>query len=296
MDDRYAGTMGAFLAASRSRVIPDAGEEFGPPRRRVPGLRREEIAILAGVSASYYTRLEQGQAANASPQVLDSLARALRMDDVERDHLHNLARAATRPLQLADPPEEQASAGFREVLTGLNDTPAMVLGRRRDILAWNAAGHALFAPHLDPADVDAAERRPNATEMIFLDPHMREFYLDWEAKAIASVGHLRVLAGRFPTDARLLALIGRLSVSSDAFVRIWAGHSIRTSSSATYRVRHPVAGELALRQQLLTSAETPGQSIVICTAVEGTSSQQSLSLLGRMTQSRLAVEIREETT
>ncbi|TXN28368.1 helix-turn-helix transcriptional regulator [Lacisediminihabitans profunda] len=289
MHSRDAGTVGAFLAASRARVIPDAGEERGPLRRRVPGLRREEIAILAGVSASYYTRLEQGQAANASPQVLDALARALRLGDVERDHLHNLARAATRPLPFADPPEEQASAGFREILTGLQDTAAMVLGRRRDILAWNRAGHALFAPHLDPADVDDSERRPNATEMIFLDPHMREFYLDWEEKAIASVGHLRVLSARFPTDARLLALIGRLSVSSDDFVRIWAGQSIRTSSSATYRVRHPVAGELALRQQLLTSAETPGQSIVICTAVEGTSSQHALALLGRMTQSGFAL-------
>jgi len=289
MNDRDVGTVGDFLAASRARLIPDTGEEVGPLRRRVPGLRREEIAIRAGVSASYYTRLEQGQAANASPQVLDALARALRLDEVERDHLYNLARAATSPLPLADPPDEQTSTGFRELLTGLQGTPAMVLGRRRDILAWNPAGHALFAPHLDPADVDDAERRPNATEMIFLDPHMREFYLDWEDKAVASVGHLRVLAARFPTDARLLALIGRLSVTSADFVRIWAGQSIRTSSSATYRVRHPVAGELNLRQQVLTSADTPGQSVVICTAVDGTSSQQSLALLGRMTESGFAL-------
>jgi len=281
MEDR-AGTLGAFLAASRARVIPDASEQVGPALRRVPGLRREEIAVIAGVSASYYTRLEQGQAANASPQVLDALARALRLGEVERDHLHTLARAATRPVALTEPAEEQAGVGFREILAGLHDTPAMVLGRRRDILAWNSAGHQLFAPHLDAADVDDDQRRPNATAMIFLDPHMRDFYLDWEAKAIASAGNLRVLAARFPTDARLLTLIGRLSVASDDFVRIWAAQSIGTSSTATYRVRHPVAGELALRQQLLTSDEIPGQSIVICTAVEGSSSGQALSLLGRL--------------
>ena len=276
-----AGSLGEFLYASRARLTPaDAGVVFAG-RRRVPGLRREEIAMLAGVSPSYYTRLEQGQAFNASAQVIDALSRAMRLSDAEREHLHRLARAGhTRPVPV-EPAEETVDAGLAELLDTVGDAPAMVFGRRRDILAWNPAGHALFAGHLDPRDVGKAESRPNATGLVFLDPHTRELYVDWREKALASVGHLRILASEYPSDARLLVLIGLLTVESAEFAAMWAANTIRPSRSAVYRMQHPVVGRLTITQQLLTTAQAPGQTLVICSAPKHSPSAEALSLLAR---------------
>ncbi|MFC4949707.1 helix-turn-helix domain-containing protein [Pseudonocardia sp. GCM10023141] len=275
------GTLGGFLHASRARLTPsDVGLGDHRPRR-VPGLRREEIAMLAGVSASYYTRLEQGQALNASAQVIDALSRALRLSDAEREHLHLLASAAHRRPAPVEPALETVDAGLAELLDTVGDAPAMVFGRRRDILAWNAAGHALLAGHLDPRAVEVPATRPNATELVFLDPHTRELYLDWQEKALASVGHLRILAAQFPDDARLLALIGQLAVESAEFASLWAANTIRPSQSAVYRMRHPVVGRLTVTQQLLTSVQAPGQTLVICSAPKGTSSAAALRLLSQ---------------
>jgi transcriptional regulator with XRE-family HTH domain len=276
-----AGSLGEFLYASRARLTPaDAGVAFAG-RRRVPGLRREEIAMLAGVSPSYYTRLEQGQALNASVQVIDALSRALRLGDAEREHLHRLARAGYARTAPVEPEEETVEAGLAELLDTVGDAPAMVFGRRRDILAWNPAGHALFAGHLNPDDVLGARTRPNATELAFLDPHTRELYVDWQDKALASVGHLRILASEYPTDARLLALIGRLTVESAEFAAMWAANTIRPSQSAVYRMQHPVVGRLTITQQLLTTAQAPGQTLVICSAPKHSPSAEALSLLTR---------------
>jgi transcriptional regulator with XRE-family HTH domain len=276
-----AGSLGEFLYASRARLTPaDAGLAFAG-RRRVPGLRREEIAMLAGVSPSYYTRLEQGQALNASAQVIDALSRAMRLSDAEREHLHRLARVGHARTAPVEPAEETADAGLAELLDTVGDAPAMVFGRRRDILAWNPAGHALFAGHLDPRDVRNAESRPNATELVFLDPHTRELYVDWREKALASVGHLRILASEYPSDARLLALIGLLAVQSAEFAAMWAANTIRPSRSAVYRMQHPVIGRLTITQQLLTTAQAPGQTLVICSAPKHSPSAEALSLLAR---------------
>jgi transcriptional regulator with XRE-family HTH domain len=275
------GSLGGFLHASRARLTPeDVGLGDDRPRR-VPGLRREEIAMLAGVSASYYTRLEQGQALNASMQVIDALSRAMRLSDAEREHLHVLASASHRRSTPVEPAHETVEAGLAELLDTVGDAPAMVFGRRRDILAWNPAGHALLAGHLDPQAVDTTETRPNATELVFLDPHTRELYLDWRDKALGSVGHLRILAAQFPNDARLLALIGRLAIESSEFASLWAANTIRTSQSAVYRMQHPVVGRLTVTQQLLTSAQAPGQTLVICSAPKDTPSAEALRLLSQ---------------
>jgi transcriptional regulator with XRE-family HTH domain len=275
------GSLGEFLYASRGRLAPDDVGLGIAGRRRVPGLRREEIAMLAGVSPSYYTRLEQGQALNASPQVIGALSRALRLSDAERQHLHRLARAGQGRPAPVEPAVETADAGLAELVDTVGDAPAMVFGRRRDILAWNPTGHALFAGHLDPGAVDDAERRPNATELVFLDPHTRELYVDWREKALASVGHLRILASQYPSDARLLALIGRLAVDSAEFAALWTANTIRPSQSAVYRMQHPLVGRLTITQQLLTTAQAPGQTLVICSAPKQSPSSEALALLAR---------------
>jgi transcriptional regulator with XRE-family HTH domain len=276
-----AGTLGDFLHASRSRLSPDdVGLAAGFGRRQVPGLRREEIAMLAGVSASYYTRLEQGQAGNASPQVIDALARALRLADAERDHLHALARAHWhRATAAALETEERVDPALAELLANLPGNPAMVVGRRRDILAWNPAGHQLFAGHLEAASVDDPARRPNATELVFLDARTRELYIDWEVKARASVGHLRMLAAMDPGDPALLSLIGRLTVESAEFAALWATNQIRTSATAVYRMLHPLVGRIDVTQQLLTSSEASGQTVIVCTAPPGSATAGALRML-----------------
>ena len=235
--------------------------------------------MLAGVSASYYTRLEQGQVDGASPQVIDALARALHLSAVESDHLHALARPPANPSRSSDPPVETVAEDFVQVLDGVGGTPALVFGRRRDILAWNPAGHALFAGHLDPAAVQDVAARPNATALVFLDGHTRELYVDWHEKAQASVGHLRILAAQYPGDRRLLALIGGLTVQSAEFAALWAANRVRPSNSSVYRMQHPLVGRLTVTQQLLSSASAPGQTLVLCTAARDSASAQALRLL-----------------
>ncbi|MGK5554676.1 helix-turn-helix domain-containing protein [Actinomadura kijaniata] len=196
-------------------------------RRCVPGLRREEIAQLAGVSASYYTRLEQGQSLNASAEVLDAIARALRLDHHERAHLHDLARAGRgRP---AAPPAtvERIPPATRDLLRAMGDVPAVVTGRRGDVLGWTRTGHALFAGHTDLTAPERPEDRPNTARIVFLDAHSRDLYVDREAKARAVTEHLRLVAGRHPEDRELAALIGDLSMRSREFAALWADHRVR---------------------------------------------------------------------
>lgn len=275
------GSLGEFLSASRARLTPDDVGLGDAGRRRVPGLRREEIAALAGVSPSYYTRLEQGQALNASPQVIDALSRALLLTEAEREHLNRLASPRYRMGAPVEPAEETVDAGLAELLDTVGDAPAMVFGRRRDILAWNPSGHSLFAGHLDLHAVDAPATRPNATELVFLDPHTRELYLDWAEKALCSVGHLRILAAQYPNDAQLLALIGRLAIDSPEFAAMWAANTIRPSQSAIYRMQHPLVGRLDVTQQLLTTPQAPGQTLVLCSTPKNSPSTTALRLLAQ---------------
>ncbi|MFB7631633.1 helix-turn-helix domain-containing protein [Streptomyces sp. NPDC056149] len=272
--------LGAFLRARRARLRPDdVGLPALPGVRRVVGLRREEVAQLAGVSVSYYTRLEQDQPVRASDGVLAALAGALRLDEHERTHLRELA--VRRPRPLGRPPGERVDALTRDLLRSVGPTPALVLGRRTDVLAWNAPARALLAGHLEPTAPDRPADRPNLARMTFLDPHTRHLYADWERKARAVVGHLRQVAGRHPEDGLLAALVGELSMQSAEFAALWSDHRIRPCEADAYRLRHPLAGELTVTQQILVLARTPDQSLVLVTAEEGSRSEDTLRGLVR---------------
>lgn len=229
------GRLGDFLYARRSQLTPaDVGLRDYGDRRRVAGLRREELALLAGVSASYYTRLEQGQSVGASPEILDAVARALCLDEAERRHLHDLADAGRRRTPARRPRAEQAGATTLHLLSTLESVPALVSGRRTDVLAWNRLGHALFAAHLSPDSPERTSERPNLARMLFLDPHTRALYADWTAKAKAVVENLRMVAGRHPDDTLLTSLIGELTVKSPEFAAMWTGHRVHPCDFARY--------------------------------------------------------------
>ncbi|WP_158166396.1 helix-turn-helix transcriptional regulator [Mycolicibacterium smegmatis] len=276
--------LGEFLRARRAQLNPeDVGlRDFGG-RRRVAGLRREELAQLAGVSVSYYTRLEQGQAVNASDAVLDALADALQLNVHERKHLRDLATQRAQPVR--KPPVERVSALTRDLLRSLGDLPAMVVGRRTDILAWNETGHALLAGHVDREAVERPGERPNLARMMFLDPHTRELYADWPRKARAVVGNLRYVAGRHPEDALLAALIGELTVKSEEFVTLWADHRVKRCEADTYDLRHPIVGPVTITQQNLVVARSPEQSLCIITTAAGSASEDAMKLLIRAARS-----------
>ena len=252
MDD-----LGAFLRSRRARLTPEhvGLATFGA--RRVPGLRREELAQLAGVSATYYTRLEQGQSTNASESVIEALARALELDDDERAHLHRLARpglATRRPRRR----RETVRASTVRLVEAMG-VPAVVLGLRTDVLAWNAQGHALLAGHV------ARDARPNLTRLLFLDAHTRELYTRWDEEAARAVASLRIVAGRFPEDRELAELVGELSVKSPEFAALWAKHPVANCVSGVKYLRHPELGEIELEFQALTLPDDSGQRILTYT-------------------------------
>lgn len=276
--DRPVTELGEFLRSRRDRLTPDEAGVRSYGRRRVPGLRREELAQIAGVSMTYLTRLEQGQSQNASDAVIDALARALRLDADERAHLFALARPAPPKRPRASAPET-AKPGAEQLLYAMGDVPAVLLGRFNDILAWNRAGHLLLAGHLD---ADAPERdadRPNQLRLLFLDPHTRDLYVEWEDEAALAVASLRYVAAQFADDRRLAELVGDLSVNSPDFARLWAGHDVRLCTSGVKRFRHPEVGELELGYEVLHLPEGNGQRILTHTARPGSTSAAALRLL-----------------
>lgn len=272
--------LGEFLVARRARLSPD---DVGLPRygdrRRVPGLRREELAMLAGVSAGYYTRLEQGQSLNASAEVLDAIAAALRLTTAEREHLHVLSTTTSHRNGRATPPEEHASADLRTLLSAMRHVPALVVGRRNDVLAWNRAGHALLAGHLDPASPDDPDTRPNLSRLVFLDAHTRALYRDWPAKARAVVGNLRILTARNPDDGCLAALVGELAIHSPEFAALWAEHTVEPCGRDVHDLAHPVVGDLTVTQQTFHVPQEPHQSLVTFTVEPGSASSAALTVL-----------------
>ncbi|ONI66792.1 transcriptional regulator [Kribbella sp. ALI-6-A] len=275
-----AGPLGDFLRARRSQLRPeDVGLRDLGPRRRVEGLRREELAQLAGVSVSYYARLEQGQSRGASQEVLEAIARALRLDAAEREHLERLANASRRTPKARRRRPERVTAETLDLLRALDGIPALVLGRRTDVLAWNELGHALLAGHIDPDSPDDPARRPNTSRMIFLDPHCRELYTDWKRKARAVVGNLRIAVGRHPDDPDLAALIGELSMKSPEFVALWADHRVAPCDAASYDLHHPVVGPVTVTQQTLAILRSPEQSLIAVTTPAGSPSESALALL-----------------
>ncbi len=276
------GALGAFLTVRRAQLSP---EDVGLPRygerRRVPGLRREEVAQLAGVGMSYYTRLEQGQSRGASPQVLDAIARALGLDAAEHEHLRALAAPPRRQPARRRPAPERVTPETAQLLTALGDAPAIVLGRRSDVLAWNTAGHALYAGHVPQDAPRDPGTRPNMARMVFLDPHTRDLYCDWGTKARAVVGHLRLLVGRHPDDPLLAGLVGELAIRDADFAALWADHRVRDCDVAFHAMRHPLVGELTVAQQTLPVPLDADQRLVVATAGAGTPAADSLALLAR---------------
>jgi transcriptional regulator with XRE-family HTH domain len=273
-------SFGAFLKSRRDRMTPQrAGlRTFGTPRR-VPGLRREELAQLAGVSLGYYTRLEQDQAGAASPQVLDAIARVLALEEAERAHLHNLARRSGRNV-LVRPRPERPHPRVLALLDAFDErTPALILGRRNDVLAWNSAGHALLAPHLDAdAPADPA-RRPSMSRLFFLDPHVRALHRNWAEQARTHVAYLRLVSGRHPEDARLAELIGELVMRSPEFAAIWARGQVEDCTAGTKRLHHPTVGDLDVDYQVWLQPDSPDNRLEIYTATPGSPSADALTLL-----------------
>ncbi|MEU4384195.1 helix-turn-helix transcriptional regulator [Promicromonospora sp. NPDC023805] len=259
-------SLGTFLKSRRDRVTPDTiGLRTYGSSRRVPGLRREELAHLAGVSVGYYTRLEQGQADAASAQVLDALARVLELDDVETLHLHNLARQPARG-GLAEPPVERPHPRVLALLTSLAEaTPAIVLGRRGDVLAWNRTGHALFAEHVAFEAPEDLGNRPSIPRMFFLDPLTRDLHSNWEELARIHVAYLRLTAGRFPDDARLANLIGELTMRSDRFATMWATGEVADCTTGDMRLRHPTVGATNIAYQVWLQPDSPDHRLEIYT-------------------------------
>ncbi|MEU7852650.1 helix-turn-helix transcriptional regulator [Nonomuraea sp. NPDC049141] len=277
--------LGEFLRSRRARLRPeDAGLPTYGGRRRVPGLRREELAQLAGVSAGYYTRLEQGQSPNASDAVLDAVARVLRLDDDERAHLYSLARpkrSATRRRVAAKP--EQVRPGVRLMIESFGDVPALIMGRFLDVLAWNPMAHALLAGHLDAAAPNRATERPNIARMLFLDPHMRELYPEWTRKARSTVEDLRLIAGRHPGAPELSRLISELTLGSPEFAELWAAHGVGDCGTAARTYCHPVVGGMTLMAEFMVLPNDEGQRVAVFNAEPGSPSEAALRMLAGLT-------------
>jgi transcriptional regulator with XRE-family HTH domain len=269
MDDNH---LGEFLRARRAGLQPQDVGMASHGARRVAGLRREEVAVLAGVNADYYTRLEQGRERNPSPQVLDALARALCLDTDSRAHLFRLSRS-TPGEEPSVHTAESVSPALRQLMDGYPHTPAFVLSRTLDLLAVNALAEALFTP-FEPAD--------NLARMTFLDPAGRHFYSDWERAAQATVANLRQAAGFDPDSPRLRRLVGVLTERSPDFTRLWKAHGVRGKTQDAKNLRHPEVGALALTYQAFDVRDAPGQQLVIYHAEPGSPSAQALDLLGSL--------------
>ncbi|MER5668599.1 helix-turn-helix domain-containing protein, partial [Streptomyces mirabilis] len=243
--------------------------------RRVTGLRREEVALLAGISSEYYTRLERGNATGVSESVIDGIARVLRLDEAERTHLLDLLRGAntTRPPRRR-PAQQRVRPTVQRVLDSMLGTPAFVLSGRLDILAANLLGRALFSPvYADPV------RPPNNARFVFLDPGATEFFRDWDKVAGDTVAMLRAEVGRDPYDRRLSDLIGELSTRSEEFRRRWAAHNVRIHTSGMKLLHHPVVGDLDLPFEAFPLGADAGQSLLTYTVEPGSPSQEALNLL-----------------
>ncbi|MFF1677444.1 helix-turn-helix domain-containing protein [Streptomyces sp. NPDC058256] len=271
--DRRA-ELSEFLRTRRARLKP---EDVGMPdfgrHRRVPGLRREELAQLAGVSVAYYTRLEQGNGRNVSAEVLDAISRALRLTDAEHAHLTHLAKPKEHKKKQGARPQ-QVRGALRQLLDTLDGVPAYITGRRSDVLVWNRMAAAVFG---DWAELPVQER--NWARMVFLRPEYHDLFVEWEQKAIDIVCLLRMDAGCHPDDPRLSALVGELSVKSEDFRRLWATHDVKEKTHGVKRLRHPLVGDLSLQYESFQLAGDAEQVLVTYHAEPGSPSAEALHLL-----------------
>ena len=272
--------LGAFLRSRRARVAPGSVGITTGPRRRVPGLRREELAQLAGISVDYYVRLEQGRATQPSAEILDALARVLGLDATERDHLRTLIAAPRKIRSPARRRPERVRPELQRLLDEMYALPAIITSHRQDALAWNRLGGELFGG----LGEDGRDR--NNARYLFLDARARERFPDWDQRAKETVAVLRLAAGRHPDDERLRELVGRLSVHSEDFRTLWAAGDVLVCGSGTRRFHHPVVGKLTLRYetlQLPASAGQAGQELHVFSSEEGSEDEVALRLLADWT-------------
>jgi hypothetical protein len=277
-----------FLASRRARITPEhAGLPAYGGNRRVKGLRREEVALLAGVSIDYYVRLERGNLAGVSDQVLEGVANALQLDDAEREHLRSLALAAVPTSRRPRPSAGAVRPVIQQVLDAITDAPAWVRNARHDIIALNLMGEALYAPVLDSAAAGATGKRPaNTTRFIYLDPAARDFFVDFDRIATDAAAMLRLEAGRHPYDKDLITLVGELSTRSELFRQHWAAQNVKFHRSGRKRLRHPVVGELDLNFEAMDLPSDPALQLNIYTATPGTPTADGLKLLASWAATR----------
>jgi transcriptional regulator with XRE-family HTH domain len=275
------GEIREFLTTRRAKVTP---EQAGLPRyggrRRVTGLRRDEVAQLAGISIEYYTRLERGNIRGVSDEVLDGIARALQLDEVERAHLTDLVRMANAsPAGRRQPARQRVRPSVQRLLDSMTDTAAFVRNGRLDILAANQLGYTLYSPVFD-SPVSGDPRRPaNLARFIFLDERSAQFYRDWDGIARQAVGSLRAEAGRAPHDRALVGLVGELSMRSQEFRELWAAHDVVYYRSGVQPFRHPLAGDLDLDYDALEIPADPGQTIIAYSAEPGSAARDAIGIL-----------------
>ncbi|MDR7161931.1 helix-turn-helix transcriptional regulator [Arthrobacter sp. BE255] len=266
-----------FLSTRRGRITPEqAGIELYGGRRRVPGLRRDEVARLAGVSVDYYTRLERGNLTGVSDSVLDAVARALELDQAEHEHLYNLARAANTSdrKRATGTPAPDVKPVLQHLLDAITGAPAFIGNNRMDIVAANTLGFALYA------DMYRGTARPaNHSRFIFLDPRAHDFYPDWDRAANVNVAILRREAGRNPHDRGIAELVGELSMRSDEFRTRWATHNVRRHYSGAKAFHHSVVGPLELNYQAMELEDNPGHTLTVYPAIPGSPSEEALKLL-----------------
>ncbi|MGC5171505.1 helix-turn-helix domain-containing protein [Microbacterium sp. DT81.1] len=278
-----------FLVSRRARLTPQAAglPDFGG-RRRVPGLRREEVALLAGMSVEYYVRLERGNAKGVSQAVLDGISRALQLDDAEHAHLGELVRAANpgvRSPRGSRSAPQQVSPGVRRLLDAMSGVPAIVQNGRLDILAANALAAALFS------DVDLSPTAgPNFARFVFTQPSAQRFYRDWEDAAHQTVALLRAETGRAPYDRVLAQLVDELSAESAAFRVMWAAHDVREHRTGIKLVRHPVVGDLDLAYEGMQLSNDRALLLIAYTAEAGSRSQDGLQMLASWTATNEGTE------
>ncbi|MPY31600.1 helix-turn-helix domain-containing protein [Streptomyces adustus] len=268
-----------FLSTRRARITPQqAGLPVYGGNRRVPGLRREEVALLAGMSVDYYVRLERGNLSGASDSVLDALAHALQLDEAERAHLYDLARASTPAGRRPKVTASRVRPTILRLLDSMTDVPAYVRNARFDVLAANALGRALYAPVFDSPLF--AQRGPvNTARFLFLDPAGRDFWADWDKGADDSVAFLRSETGRAPHDKALTDLIGELTTKSEEFARRWAHHDVKIHRSGVKRLHHPLVGDLALPYEAMELPADPGLRLNFYTPEPDSPERQALGLL-----------------
>jgi transcriptional regulator with XRE-family HTH domain len=264
-----------FLSTRRAQLTPQqAGLTHYSRNRRVTGLRRSEVADLAGVSVEYYAQLERGNLSGASEIVLDSVARALQLNDTEREHLFDLARAAGPPPRRRRTPAIQVRPGVARLLELMSDVPAYVKNSRLDVLAINPLARALYAPVFTGPDLPV-----NLARFTFLDPLSRALWGDWDQAANDTVAMLRTAAGRDPYDRDLSDLIGELSTRSDDFRVRWAAHDVKLHSNGLKHLRHDLVGDLHLSYEVMDLTADPGLSLVTFSAPKDSSADHALRIL-----------------